>query len=126
MEEAVSRKGMPHNLEAERSVIGSMLLDKEAAFLLPDALREKLLDRLAGTEAFPVSEVWEKRQSKGDDPEEEPLRGRLALIWQALREKKKLRFVNIDPYDLCIRCKVFSLSPNLTDIKSCSETNDKI
>ena len=30
MEEAVSRKGMPHNLEAERSVIGSMLLDKEA------------------------------------------------------------------------------------------------
>ncbi|MBR6020159.1 MAG: replicative DNA helicase [Lachnospiraceae bacterium] len=30
MEETVSRKGMPHNLEAERSVIGSMLLDKEA------------------------------------------------------------------------------------------------
>ena len=30
MEEAVSRKGMPHNIEAERSVIGSMLLDKEA------------------------------------------------------------------------------------------------
>ena len=30
MDETVSRKGMPHNLEAERSVIGSMLLDKEA------------------------------------------------------------------------------------------------
>ena len=30
MDETVSRKGMSHNLEAERSVIGSMLLDKEA------------------------------------------------------------------------------------------------
>lgn len=80
----------------ERLWLKNMLQDKTAAFLLPDALREKLSDRLADTEEFSVSEVWEKRQAKGDDPEEEPLRGRLALIWQALREKKKLRYVNID------------------------------
>ena len=30
MEEALIKRVMPHNIEAEQSVIGSMLMDKEA------------------------------------------------------------------------------------------------
>ena len=80
----------------ERLWLKTMLLDENVAFLLPDALREKLLARLADTPEFSLAEVWEKRQAKGDRPAEEPLKSRLALIWKALREKKKLRYVNID------------------------------
>jgi predicted DNA-binding transcriptional regulator YafY len=80
----------------ERLWLKTMLLDENVAFLLPDALREKLLSRLADTPDFSFAGVWEKRQAKGDHPAEEPLKGRLALIWKALREKKKLRYVNID------------------------------
>ncbi len=81
---------------AERLWLKTMLLDESAAFLLPQDLREKLLARLADTEDFSLSDVWKKRQAKGDDPTAEPLRGRLALIWSALRDRKKLRYVNID------------------------------
>ena len=49
MEETVSRKGMPHNLEAERSVIGSMLLDKEAIGLVTGVItREDFYDETLG------------------------------------------------------------------------------
>ena len=82
--------------ETERLWLKTMLLDESVAFLLPDDLREKLLKRLADTPDFALSDVWEKRQTKGDNPSEEPLKGRLSLIWKALREKKKLRCVNID------------------------------
>ena len=80
----------------ERLWLKTMLLDESVAFLLPDALREKLLARLTDTPAFSLAGVWEKRQAKGDDPAREPLKGRLSLIWNALWEKKKLRYVNID------------------------------
>ncbi|MBE6093947.1 MAG: WYL domain-containing protein [Schwartzia succinivorans] len=80
----------------ERLWLKTMLLDESVAFLLPDELREKLLSRLADTPNFSLAGVWEKRQPKGDNPAEEPLRGKLALIWKALREKKKLRYANID------------------------------
>ncbi|MBP5410791.1 MAG: replicative DNA helicase, partial [Lachnospiraceae bacterium] len=49
MEETVSRKGMPHNLDAERSVIGSMLLDKEAIGLVTGVItREDFYDETLG------------------------------------------------------------------------------
>jgi len=49
MEETVSRKGMPHNLDAERSVIGSMLLDKEAISLVTGVItREDFYDETLG------------------------------------------------------------------------------
>ncbi len=80
----------------ERLWLKTMLLDENVSFLLPDELREKLLARLADTPDFSFAGVWEKRQAKGDNPAAEPLKGRLALIWKALREKKKLRYVNID------------------------------
>lgn len=80
----------------ERLWLKTMLLDNNVAFLLPDALREKLLARLADTPDFSLADVWEKRQAKGDKPAEEPLKSRLSLIWKALREAKKLRYVNID------------------------------
>ncbi len=80
----------------ERLWLKTMLLDENVAFLLPDTLREKLLARLADTPDFSLAGVWEKRQAKGDNPAEEPLKGRLSLIWKALRENKKLRYVNID------------------------------
>ena len=80
----------------ERLWLKAMLLDESAAFLLPDDLREKLLKRLADTPDYSFAGAWEKRQPKGDNPAEDPLRGKLALIWKALRNKKKLRYVNID------------------------------
>lgn len=80
----------------ERLWLKTMLLDENVAFLLPAALRKKLLTRLADTPDFSLAGVWEKRQAKGDNPAEEPLKGRLSLIWKALRENKKLRYVNID------------------------------
>lgn len=80
----------------ERLWLKTMLLDESVAFLLPDDLREKLLSRLADTPGFSLAGVWEKRQAKGDNPAAEPLKGRLVLIWKALREKKKLRYANID------------------------------
>lgn len=80
----------------ERLWLKTMLLDESVAFLLPDDLRKKLLDRLADTPNFSLAGVWEKRQTKGDNPAVEPLKGRLSLIWKALREKKKLHYVNID------------------------------
>ncbi len=82
--------------ETERLWLKTMLLDESVAFLLPDDLREKLLNRLADTPDFSLTGIWEKRQTKGDNPAVDPLKGRLSLIWKALREKKKLRFVNID------------------------------
>lgn len=80
----------------ERLWLKTMLLDENVAFLLPEELRQKLLARLADTPDFSLAGAWEKRQAKGDNPAAEPLQGRLALIWKALREKKKLRYVNID------------------------------
>ncbi len=80
----------------ERLWLKTMLLDENVAFLLPGALRKKLLARLVDTPSFPLAGVWEKRQAIGDNPAEEPLKGRLALIWEALREKTKIRYVNID------------------------------
>ena len=48
----------------ERLWLKTMLLDESAAFLLPDALREKLLlARLADTPEFSLAGVWEKRQA---------------------------------------------------------------
>ncbi len=80
----------------ERLWLKSMLMDESFAFLLPDDLRKKLLNRLADTPNFSLAGIWEKQQAKGDNPSEEPLRGRLALIWKALREKKKLHYVYFD------------------------------
>ena len=80
----------------ERLWLKTMLLDESVAFLLPDDLREKLLDRLSDTPDFSLADVWEKRQTKGDNPAVNPLKGRLTLIWKALRGKKKLHYVNID------------------------------
>ena len=80
----------------ERLWLKTMLLDESVAFLLPDALQEKLLARLADTPEFFLAGVWEKRQAKGDDSAREPLKERLSLIWKALWAKKKLRYVNID------------------------------
>lgn len=80
----------------ERLWLKTMLLDESVAFLLPEDLREKLLKRLADTPDFSLAGVWEKRQTKGDNPSADPLKERLARIWKALREKKKIRYVNID------------------------------
>ena len=80
----------------ERLWLKTMLLDESVAFLLPDDLRKKLLKRLADTPVFSLADIWEKRQTKGDNPAVDPLKGRLSLIWKALREKKKLHYVNID------------------------------
>ncbi len=80
----------------ERRWLRTMLTDEAAAFLLPGALREKLLSRLSNASVTPVAELWEKRQGKGDNPAREPLKTRLALLWRALREKKQVHYVNVD------------------------------
>ena len=38
MEEALIKRVMPHNIEAEQSVIGSMLMDKEAIMVASEIM----------------------------------------------------------------------------------------
>ena len=38
MEEALIKRVMPHNIEAEQSVIGSMLMDKEAIMVASEII----------------------------------------------------------------------------------------
>lgn len=71
-----------------------MIEDPGAAFLLPDDLREKLRQTLAAIPEWPRDTIWQTVQEQGDD--RTALQGRLAAIWQALREKHHLAYANRD------------------------------
>ena len=42
MDEALIKRVLPHSVEAEQSVIGSMLMDREASIILPVPHLKKL------------------------------------------------------------------------------------
>lgn len=79
---------------AELVWLRAMLEDPGAAFLLPDNLREKLRQTLAAVPEWPRKTIWQTVQEQGDD--RTALQGRLAIIWQALREKRQLAYANRD------------------------------
>lgn len=79
---------------AELVWLRAMLEDPDAAFLLPDNLREKLRQKLAAIPEWPRDTIWQTVQEQGDD--RTALQGRLAIIWQALREKRQLAYANRD------------------------------
>ena len=79
---------------AELVWLRAMLDDPGAAFLLPDDLREKLRQTLAAVPEWPRETIWQTVQEQGDD--RTALQGRLAIIWQALREKRQLAYANRD------------------------------
>lgn len=79
---------------AELVWLRAMLEDPGAAFLLPDNLREKLRQTLAAVPEWPRETIWQTVQEQGDD--RTALQGRLAIIWQALREKRQLAYANRD------------------------------
>lgn len=79
---------------AELVWLHAMLEDPGAAFLLPDNLREKLRQTLAAVPEWPRETIWQTVQEQGDD--RTALQGRLAIIWQALREKRQLAYANRD------------------------------
>ena len=79
---------------AELVWLRAMLDDPGAAFLLPDDLREKLRQTLAAVPEWPRETIWQTVQEQGDD--RTALQGRLAIIWQALREKHQLAYANRD------------------------------
>lgn len=79
---------------AELVWLRAMLEDPGAAFLLPDDLREKLRQTLAAVPEWPRETIWQTVQEQGDD--RTALQGRLAIIWQALREKRQLAYANCD------------------------------
>lgn len=79
---------------AELVWLRAMLEDPGAAFLLPDDLREKLRQTLAAVPEWPRETIWQTVQEQGDDCT--ALQGRLAIIWQALREKRQLAYANRD------------------------------
>lgn len=83
----------PRATMAELIWLRAMLEDPGAAFLLPDDLREKLLQKLATILEW-SREIWQIIQEQGDD--RTVLQERLATIWQALREKRQLAYVNRD------------------------------
>ena len=74
----------------------TMLIDDSADFLLAQPLRRKLLDKLTTVDVLPISKLWEKQQLTGDKPDAEPFRTHLRTIWQALKERKKIHYINID------------------------------
>ncbi len=80
----------------ERLWLKTMLTDESVAFLLSENLRKKLLARLQEVPEFSLGKVWKKRQAKGDDSASEPMRSHLGIVWRALREEKKIHYVNID------------------------------
>lgn len=71
-----------------------MLEDTNAEFLLPENLRKKLLLRLQSVPSQELTSFWQVIQERGDDAE--TLQKKLAVIWQALREQKKLCYENKD------------------------------
>ena len=45
MEEAAIKRIPPHNIEAERAVIGSMIMDRDAILTASEPLRQKTFTR---------------------------------------------------------------------------------
>lgn len=80
--------------QLERRWMKSFLLDEQAQFLLSQELRKKLLGNLENVGPLPL-ELWEKKQAVGDDAASEPLKSFLRVIWQALREKRKIEYRNL-------------------------------
>ncbi len=74
----------------------TMLMDDSADFLLEPALRKKLLKKLTTINVLPIPALWRKKQNTGDSPKTEPFHTHLKIIWRALREQKKLHYINID------------------------------
>ena len=44
MDESLIKRIMPHSIEAEQAVIGSMIMDEEAVVSIPVLLRRPILD----------------------------------------------------------------------------------
>ena len=71
-----------------------MLEDERAAFLLPPVLRQKMENMLKDVSSWPVDAIWRITQEQGDDIA--ALQEKLATIWQALHQKKKIYYRNRD------------------------------
>lgn len=84
----------PRATTAELIWLRTMLDDEKAAFLLPSPLRKKLRTKLADIPRWPIDHIWQTLQEQGDD--RIALQQRLAIIWQALREKRQLAYSNRD------------------------------
>lgn len=75
--------------DTELSWLKTMLLDADAAFLLPPELRAKLLERLAEIPPLYDPNAWQKLRFV--NPENPPLNQQtLALIVEALRQHRKI------------------------------------
>ena len=78
----------------EQKYLKLMLSDSSARFLLPDALRAKLLARLEDTAVPDIAAHWSLTQDHGDDIA--ALQPRLALVFAALRDRRMLICHNVD------------------------------
>lgn len=56
MDEAVLKRVLPHSIEAEQSVIGSMLMDKEAITIASEQLHGE--DFYGNSTAFSLTRWW--------------------------------------------------------------------
>ncbi|MBQ7479484.1 MAG: WYL domain-containing protein [Selenomonadaceae bacterium] len=68
----------------------TMLENPKNDFLLSDALREKLLSALKDIPAYPLDEVWQKKQLAGEDTAQPNFRKTLSILCRALREQRNL------------------------------------
>lgn len=80
--------------ELERRWLKTMLVDEQASFLVSEELKAKLLSELEGVAKLPL-ELWDKLQAVGDSNVAGSLQSHLKVIWQAIREKRKIFYRNV-------------------------------
>lgn len=87
-----------------------MLQDKRVAFLLPNDLRKKLTSLLeVKHNPWSLADIWQLIQSQGDDFS--AIQDKLAIIWQALHQRKKLYYRKLDKRGqihakTCVPCRL--------------------
>lgn len=89
----------------------TMLLDRRADFLLPGDLRQELLRRLAAVDILPLDTIWEQIHAVGDDLSNAQMKQKLSTLWQALRDRQQLYYINHDRQGilhegLCSPCRL--------------------